>query len=363
MELTPGELEPLVGQVAALKPGKFFDAVAFKQARGASLYGAQRPEVFWLRVLDALQTGNEAAALDLLTTEPSRLQAWDPDLAGALARILYFRQKQSLNPPGIACKTAWAETNRPPFFAQLERAAREERTSPDHRVVLGAELRSLLGGSSAFSAALLAAGWREAALQLRRSPQVSPDEPDWLSAAHAEALSLNRSPSVALEFLGAGKLPPASALVRAELLVESGRRDEARPLLRGLAKLDSPAGFRAAFLLALEAVENKDYSLAHQCVTEQPLLAQSDLGKEMLARLALAENRPAEAAEIYRGMVKTSIEAKTWFARQAFAERRWKDAREIINASLELMPDSSQLRESLVAIEKAEAGSSRPPGL
>jgi hypothetical protein len=146
-------------------------------------------------------------------------------------------------------------------------------------------------------------------------------------------------------------------LVRAELLVESGRRDEARVQLRALAKLNSPAGVRAASLLALDALEKKDYGTARQCVAEQPLLAQSDLGKEIQARTDLAENRNAEAEEIYRGIEQTSIEAKTWFARKAFAERKWAEARRIINESLNLIPDSPQLREALAAVDKAEAAS------
>jgi hypothetical protein len=348
-------LAPLVRQLDTLPPGRFFDADAFNRLADARGYAAQRPEVFWLRVLEALQSGAEGPALDLFTTEAPRLQSWDPDLAGALARVLYFRRKQSLNPPGITFQTMWGETNRPPLFALLERAARAEAAAPDHRAKLSPDFSALLRGSNVFSQLFLAAGWREAAVQLRRSPRVAPGEPDWLSAAYAEALRLNRTSGAALDFLGTGDLPPAAALVRAELLVEAGRRDEARTRLGALAKLNSPVGVRAASLLALDAVEKKDYGLARQCVAEQPLLAQADLGKEILARMALAENRTAEAEKIYGGILKTSLEAKTWFAQKAFAERRWKEARRIVNESLELMPDYPQLRESLAAIDRAEA--------
>ncbi len=352
---TPGELERLVRLVRAVKPGRFFDGAAFKALPYATEYATQRPEVFWLRLLDALQSGDEPTALDLLTTESPRLQSWDPDLAGALARVLSYRRKQSLIPAGFTAKTLWGETNRPPLYAFLERAARDEQAATDHKAKLSPDFSALLRSPNIFSHLFLAAGWREAAVLLRQSPRVEPGEPDWLAAAYAKALRLNRTPQAALDFLGTGGLAPAATLVRAELLVETGRREDARGQLRGMVKLSSPTGVRAAALLALDAIEQKDYARARQSVMEQPLLAQADLGKELLARIALAENRTAEAETLYRGIQNTSIEAKTWLASKAFAEHRWQDARRIINEGLALMPDSPQLRESLAAVDKAEA--------
>ena len=75
----------------------------------------------------------------------------------------------------------------------------------------------------------------------------------------------------------------------------------------------------------------------------------------MLARLALAEGQTAEAEQIYRSILKSSVEAKTWFARQAYSQKRWKDARQLTNELLEMLPDSPQLRENLLAIDQAEA--------
>lgn len=198
-------------------------------------------------------------------------------------------------------------------------------------------------------------------MQLRRSPQVMPEEPDSLSAAYAEALSLNRNARAALDFLGKGPLPAATALVHAQLLVELGRRDEARADLSVLAKLNLPTGVRAATMLALDALERKDYAAARRHVAEQPLLAKADLGTEILARIALAENRTSEADQLYRSILKTSIEAKTWFIRKAVAEQHWDEARKIINESLELIPDSPQLRESLATVDKAQADAKALP--
>ncbi|MEI7940486.1 MAG: hypothetical protein WCK27_27725 [Verrucomicrobiota bacterium] len=350
-----GELEPLIRQFSALKPGQFFDKSAFEQLPHAHTYAAQRQEVFWLRLLDALQIHQEVTAFELLRFEPASLRTWDPDLAAALSRILYYRQKQSLNPPGFVLSSSLPQTNRPAFFVQLEQAARQEKAAPNHAPALTPETAALLRGPNAFAAALLAAGWREAALQLRPEPRLTPGEPEWLSSGFAQVLRLNRSPGAALAFLGAGHLPPASDLVRAELLAQEGRRDEARTHLTRLAELSSGVGFRAACLLTLDAAENKQYEAARQHIARQSLLAQSDLGKELLARLALAQGRPAEAEQIYRGILKSSVEAKTWFARQAYSQKRWQEARQLTNELIELIPDSTQLRENLLAIDQAQS--------
>jgi len=349
-----GDLEPLVRQLATLKPGNFFDTNAFSQLPRARVYAAQRQEVFWLRLLDALQLGREKEASDLLRFEPERLYSWEPELAAALRRILCFRQKESLCPPGLVGARAETDTNRPPFFVLLEEAARREKGAPNHSASLAPELASVLRGPNAFSLALLAAGWREAGLRLRAQHQIAPGEPDWSIRAFAEALRLNRGSKAALDFLGSGDLPPVAALQRAELLVQAGRSAEARDQLAPLAALSSGVGFRAAYLLALDTAAAHHLDAAREIVARQPLLAQDEAGKELLAGLALEEGKPAEAERIYRGICGTSVAAKTWFARQAFTQGRWKEARQLTNELLDLIPDSMQLRENLLAIDKAE---------
>ena len=350
-----GDLEPLARQIAALKPGQFFDPGAFGQLPRAPRYVAQRQEVFWLRVLEALRTRLETQASDLIKFEPANLRSWDPDLAAALCRIVSYRQKQKLNPPGFTFTSSLPETNCHFLFVTIEAAARKELES-GRPVALAPEMSSLLRGPNAFSAALLAAGWREAAIQLRPSPHKADGDPEWLSSAFGQALRLNRSPRATLEFLGSGTLPPATALLRAEVLVEEGRHKEALEYLNPLARLSSPVGFRASYLLALNAAENHQLDEARQCVARQPLLARDDMGKELLASLALMEGKTNDAEQIYRGIVGTSIPAKTWFARQAYAQRRWKEARKLTNELLDLVPDSAQLRENMLAIDRAERG-------
>ncbi len=350
-----GEFKPLVQWIAALAQGRFFDTNGFAQLPGSHLYAAQRQEVFWLRLLDALQSGRETEAFQLLKFEPKFKQSWEPDLAAALYRTLYYRQKRSLNPPDFVFASQIPAAARHQFFVQLEDAALRERTSANHPASLPAELDALLRGPNAFAAAALAAGWREAALQLGSTNADFAHQPEWLVYGLAQVLRINRSPQVAREFLARQRSAPALDLLRAELLVEAGRRTEALKLLTPLASMNSGEGFRAACLLALDAAEQRHFDVARQFVERQPLLAADNSGKELCARLALAEGKTAEAEQIYRGIVATSVEAKTWFARRAFAQKQWDAARQLTHELLNLIPDSPQLRENLLAIDQAEA--------
>jgi hypothetical protein len=350
-----GELKPLAQQIAALPRGRFFDTNAFAQLSGAHLYAAQRQEVFWLRLLDALQSGREAEAFQLLKFEPKFKQSWEPDLAAALYRTLYYRQKRSLNPPDFVFASQVPAAARHQFFVQLEDAAFRERTSANHPASLPVELDALLRGPNAFAAAALAAGWREAALQLGTTNADFAHQPEWLVYGLAQVLRINRSPQAAREFLARQRSAPALDLLRAELLIEAGQRAEALKRLAPLATLNSGEGFRAAYLLALDAAENRRFDAARRYVEQQPLLAADNAGKELCARLALAEGKTAEAEQIYRAIAATSVEAKTWFARRAFAQKQWKEAREWTFELLKLIPDSPQLRENLLAIDRAEA--------
>lgn len=354
-EPPPGDLEPLVRQIAALAPDRFFDATAFDQLPRAKRYSAQRQEVFWLRLLDHLQTRQEPQALQLLEFGPANLRSWDPDLAAAIYRILYFRQHQSLNPPRLVFTSAIPATNRHPFFVTLEEAALQERSTHSIRASLPPDVASLLRGPNAFPAALLAAGWREAALQLRQNQGPDSDGPEWLRYGFAQILRLNRAPKTALSYLGSGPLPPVLGLLRAEIHAELGQLPESITEMTPLAPLPSSVGFRASYLLALNAVEHHDLSAATRFVTSQPLLANDLTGKELLARLALLENNIPGAELIYREILPRSIEAKTWFARQAFSKKQWKEARSLTTELLKLMPDSPQLRENMLAIDKAES--------
>jgi predicted Zn-dependent protease len=347
-----GELEPLARWLLALGPGRFWDGDSFAQLPHNRQFTDRRQELYWLRVLDHLQANRPPEAMDLLKYSRFRTGSWQPHLEMALQRILYFRLKGSLNPPDL--QRAAARTNQHQFFAQLETAAEQERKTG--KLDLSPELRQVLAGREAFAAACLAAGWREAALQFLAGEGALPPLPDWLAYGLAQALRFNRTPAAALGFLAAQPATPTLNLLSGELLLGLGKVQEGLGQLARLARLDADAGQRAAWLLAMASLERGRCAEARQWIQDQPRLAQATIGRELLARAALMEGKKAEADQLYQAIGPDSAEAKAHLARLAFAAKNWAEARRLTQELMRLLPDELQLRQNLVAIEKAEAG-------
>ena len=135
--------------------GTFFDTNSFAKLPAAQRLEQQRQEVYWLRLMDALQKKHEAEAAGLLQYNTFRVRSWQPDLEIALARIIHYRQKQSLNPPGISTVSDTSTADRHQLFTQLESLAAQERTTG--KAAVPADLDALLRGPNACAAARSAA--------------------------------------------------------------------------------------------------------------------------------------------------------------------------------------------------------------
>jgi len=349
-----GDLQPLAQWMVALGPEQFWNEEAFRQMPQARRYTTERQELFWLRLLDHLNNRREKDAMELLKFGQFRGRTWEPDLEVALLRILNYRLNKSLNMLDVVFESARPTGESHQFFVALEEAARLERV--EHKLALSAEMMALLRGPDAFVAALLAAGWREAALCLHAADDAPSNHPDWLAYGIGQAMRGNRGTGEALAFLARQRSSPPVGLLTAEILIGDGKRQEGMDRLRPLAAQDSGVGFRASYILALAGVELHKYDEARQWVARQPLLARSVSGKELLARIALLEKNADEAGRLYRGIAAESVEAKAFLARNAFAKKQWGEARRYTMELVGMMPDELQLRQNLLTIDKAEAG-------
>jgi len=290
----------------------------------------------------------------LLQFNPFRARSWQPDLEIALARILHYRQKHSLNPAALITGSDTPAGERHEFFTQLETLAAQERTSG--RASLPADLDALLRGPDAFAAAFLAAGWREAALRLGDPKKVSPDEPAWFAYGLAQCLRANRSPAAALDFLATQKSDAPLKLLAAEIKIETGKENSGRADLAQLAPQNSAVGFRASYLLALANVDARKFAEARKWIWQNPPLAADPLGRELLANIAVRTGQTAEATAIYRSIVQTSIPAKAFLAKQAFDRRDWAEARRLTSELVQLAPEDSQFRANLAVMDNKIAG-------
>ena len=349
-----GELQPLARWVANLPAGKCFDTNSFAALPQAQRLEQQRQEVFWLQLADALQNHREREAADLLKFNRFAAVSWQPDLSSALARILHYRQKRSFNPEGLIYTSATPAADQHQFFTTLAALAERERT--EGRVAVPADLDALLRGPDAFAAAFLAAGWREAALNLCSPENCPTNEPVWFAYGIANALRENRSASAAQEFLAHQPAAPELQLLAAEMLIADGQSREGTERLPALAAADSPVGYRASCLLALVNLDLKRYDAARGWVMHNPQLAADLTGRELLAQIALRAGRTNEAENIYRSILPDSTEAKAYFSKKAFENRDWKQARELTVELVRGQPDNLQFRANLLAIDRAEAG-------
>jgi tetratricopeptide (TPR) repeat protein len=346
-----GDLQPLAEWMLKLPEGRCFDTNSFDLLPESRRYAADRQEVYWLQLVDTLQSGHEKAAFDLLSFNRFRAASWAPELENALLRILLYRAKHSLD-ASAATVGGVTSTNQHIFLQALNAAARDERAG--RKPFLSAELDATLRGPDAFVAAFLSAGWREAALALHRPGHDAAAHPGWLSYGLAQVLRSNRGAANALEFLSTEKPTPETMVIAGECLIQLGKNDEGLARLATVAGQPNAAGQRASYILALASMDQNKMADAKKWVTSQPLLANATIGKELLGRMAAADGNFDDADRVFGSIAAESVEARAHLARRAFAKKDWKSARRYTEELMVLLPDQIQLRENLKAIDDAE---------
>lgn len=337
-------LTPLLVWFGNLPATSLWSNETFFQIPDRNLFLSTRQELFWMRVVDHLARDQENQALLLLERNPFKTRSWNPEIEEALVAALRFRKWGTF--PREPMGSLSADSSHP-LFRQLGTDTAEP--SP--------ELAALIKSPEAFSAIFLAGGWLEAALLLHRMPELSEDFPGWVAYGLTQAIRYNRSTEEALAFAARQPQSPALTVLTGELLLSENRIDDAMTRLAELAKSPSDAGFRAAWLKTMVHLDRGEIEAAEQTLSDQPGLADSLTGQELLARIAIAKDDPEQATRIYTEVMTESAEAKVWLARQAFAEKRWDEARRLTTELNALFPDSLQFRANLAAIAEAEGKS------
>lgn len=360
-----GTLQPYIEYLLSLKPGVFWDKVAFDKLPDASSYLKNQQSTFWLRLLELFKKGNEKEAWNLLQYNPFEKLSWDPDLEAALKRILAFRKSKTFifDQSSIASKNINSElsfktearTIESPLFTQLENLSKADHLEKEKKPIkVPADLEALLLSQEVFSAAFLSAGWMEAAIQLHAINFIPDNFPDWVAYGYTQALRMNEGNLKALEFATLQRPTPKISLLIGEILLSEGNLNAGMEQLSKMSKENSDIGFRAAWLLSLSYIEKKEYDKAKTTIEEQPRLAQDVLGKETLARIALLEGKEDLADQLYSKIEDKSAEAKSYLARRAFQEKNWKKARELTETLLKEFPNNPLLHENLKKITEQQ---------
>jgi thioredoxin-like negative regulator of GroEL len=358
-----GKMLPFVNYLINLPSDEFWDAKSFDQIPNSSVYLKTQQSTFWLRLLDALKHEREQEAFNLLKYNLFRTISWAPHLERALKRILAYRLNGtfSYDPLALVNKTPENEIESKqdalkqlhPYFATLEELAQPLKAGEKPKVIPD-DLKNLLKSRDAFAAAFLAEGWFEAAIQLNSYDVVPADFPDWVSLGFSEAMRTTRGNLAALKFASIQHPTPTLTLLIGEIYIAGGDLQAGIEHLSGLVKNQDEVGYRAAWVLSLAYLQQKEYEKARQTVMANQKLNDSKLGKETLARIALSEGKEDEAYQLYTSIQDQSVEAKSFLARKAYDEKNWSKARELTEDLLREYPTSTVLQENLKKIMEEE---------
>ncbi|MEI6673594.1 MAG: hypothetical protein WCO57_00295 [Verrucomicrobiota bacterium] len=315
--------------------------------------GTTRPEVVWLRVLEGLRSQNLQAASKQLEVGFSREaeHLW-PDLALRLRVHLAAREGKNPRLPLAGQELAEVSDAAHPClreFSQWAKRADGVGSNP--------AFESWLGKPAALVGLLLASGWSGAALIVGNAGKLVPDPeaPEWFDYGYAKSLLQRDGKEPARQWLASLPAPSSAAeLLLGELLLTSGAVDQGLAMLDKIAGGNSPYASRAAWTLALAELDRGNATKARQLTLAAPGLAPSVPGKELLARIALAEGARAETLRIYQELGEQSADAMIFLAKEAFAAGKFDQARKWTGLLARRFPEQPEFRNNLLAIDAAE---------
>lgn len=350
-----GHLEPLALYVHNLDDGTFWDENSFAKLNEKGFYLANRQETYWLQLLDKLQDGREQEALEMIETNRFAKQSWAPHIENGLRQVLSYRLKGEIPLAVEIYPKGFPSYQREPhiLFQQLNILSKAGDSEALEKA-MPKDLRALLMGDEAFASLLMAGGWREAGLALHRMAVIPDKYPDWVAYVLIQSLVSNRGMEDALASAMRQRSTPLLALIQGELLLAAGKKDEAIPLLESLAKQENALGFRSSLLLSNVYIAEQDWEKAIAQVKENKALAQTLMGKEQLAHIAVLQQKYDLADELYAELEQESFTAKSYLAKRAFDAGNFTRARELTEQLIREQPDLLPLRANLKEIIKQE---------
>lgn len=329
--------------------GRFWDERAFRAVGGGPSPLADRPEVYWLRLLELLRTGGEEEASKMISDRVagSTRVIPLPMLEQALAVTLALRLGKPLPRLAVGDRDSGL-TGKHEIFTRVE-SLRPGGSGPRPA---DPELERFLRGPQAFGGLVLAAGWMEGGLLLFGDSSTTLESPGWVQFGVAQALRFLRGPKVALQYLRLKRTarPAELALLEGENLMAVGQPDEAASVLEPLARGGGSVADRASWLLSADAVRGTNRIGFEAAARANPAFAASIAGRQLEAQLLVAERREEEASRVYTSISKQSLEAKAFLARRSFASGDLATTERLNAEMIEMAPDNLELRNNLLLI-------------
>lgn len=310
-----------------------------------------RPEMAWLKVLDALARkdwqraaerldwGFPANADALIPGMASRLYVNAMVVAGSDARAaLKGRKFPDLSPDAH------------PYLLEFEQWKARDTKQEDPFVGWMKQPASLV-------AMLYAHGWQGAAVDLGGGVKLplTGEWPKWFDYGYARCLLARSGAKISQQWLETlPRQSEAAQLTYAEILLTQGKPEEGLKKLSELAQQSSPHASRAAWTLALAELDRGNIKAASEVVNAQAELKESVPGQEILARCALVEQKRDVATSIYTKLGEQSVDAMIFLSKEAFAAKNWAEARKWTILLARRFPSEPKFRENLLNIDAAE---------
>ncbi len=357
-----GKIKRLIEYIVNLPQYQFWNEETFTKIPNHQKYLDTQQVTWWLRLLSSIDNNDLTNAEQLLQHNRFEDIAWSPEVTLALKRILNYKLNNSLSLENSPFKITNLEKNseevntkwKVGFYTQLNNFAEEQELNPEFE--MPENVKALLDSPLAFSVALLAIGWDEAALAMQKNKIIPEDFPEWVAYAYTQALRKNQGDMSALEYATMQHQTPPMELLTGEIMISQNNRDAAIVQLEKLIVEDDNVGVRAAWLLSLLYINDGDYAKAKEIVNQNEAFSKSALGVESLARVALLEGDLVTADRLYKSIEGQSSEAKSYLARQAYQEKNWERAKMLTIELLKEYPNSVILRQNLFKIMEAQNG-------
>jgi tetratricopeptide (TPR) repeat protein len=326
----------LVSQLNSLPAHTFWGISSDALLRSAPQM-AERPEIFWLRLLSTLAESRDLTALDFIGRASPRQIALDERLKSLIEAILINR---SANLRRVPLEIPAELQAQHPFWSWLA-------TNSGRPV----ELRR----PWVIPVLLAVHGWLGAAADMA-DPAALGDAPEWVYFTLSRAAQMAGRAERQAAFLSATPSEaPSLRLLRAEAAWSENRVEEGLALLEALLT-DSEVGFRAAFLLSLYYLDLGDSAAVRDVLSRNEDFAKAVAGREFLARSHLIDGNTAQAEVIYEALGNDSDEARVFLSKQAFRRQDWPRAEALTRSLIRDHPNEIAFLRNLEAIRSASAG-------
>ena len=321
-------------EISSVSNDVFLDSNLYEKGQPPAILQMDE-SYYWLLVLESLRKGDSQKALEYLDSMPIGKFPIAENLHSLLTAVVgwrvhgYWPREITLSVKNYAHR----------YFKYLE-AYRPEHNPEDLENLT--DMEQFLKSDMVIGSLLLANGWFQAAdafLVKEELLEYKLPELNWLPYAYTKMKYKVYGGKVAVSF---AKLFPEDTAVQGflgEMLLLDGKIDQGLSKLEEIMDDPGGAGYRASYLLAMASLEKKEYGKANSILVSRKDLEKSTSGRELAAKLELAQGNEEAACNIYEDLGIQSIEGSVYRYKKAIGEGEFVRAKGILKQLIQIAPN------------------------